>query len=47
VHAWVLAREPFSVRNGMATANGRLRRSAIGDAYAAQIADLYQSTTRQ
>jgi long-subunit acyl-CoA synthetase (AMP-forming) len=33
VHQWVRAREPFSAANGLATANGRLRRAAILLAY--------------
>lgn len=33
VHQWVRAREPFTDANGMATANGRLRRAAILQAY--------------
>jgi long-subunit acyl-CoA synthetase (AMP-forming) len=42
VHAWVPAHEPFSVTNGMATANGRPRRTAVWDAYADQIEALYR-----
>jgi long-subunit acyl-CoA synthetase (AMP-forming) len=33
VHQWVRAREPFTAANGLATANGRLRRAAILQAY--------------
>ena len=40
---WIRAPNPFSVENGMSTANGRLRREAIFDAYAAQINALYDS----
>lgn len=42
VRAWVRARDPFSVQNGMSTSNGRLRRTSIYDAYADQIATIYQ-----
>ncbi len=41
VHAWVPAREPFSVTNGMATGNGRPRRRAIWNAHAEHIEALY------
>ncbi|MDR2013406.1 MAG: AMP-binding protein [Rhodanobacter sp.] len=37
VHAWIRATEPFNVANGLATANGRLRRDAIFAAYAERI----------
>jgi len=41
VHDWIAAREPFTPANGMSTANGRLRRAVIGQAYAARIAAVY------
>ena len=33
VHRWVRAREPFTAANGLATANGRLRRAALLETY--------------
>lgn len=42
VRAWIPAREPFTLGNGMSTPNGRLRRSCIFNAYADQIDALYQ-----
>jgi len=41
VRAWLPA-EPFTLSNGMLTANGRLRRTSIFVAYAARIDGLYQ-----
>jgi len=41
VRAWVPAGEPFTVANGMCTANGRPRRAAIGRHYAEHIAAVY------
>ncbi len=43
VGAWVCAEEPFSPRNAMATANGRLRRDEILRTYAAEIDAFYQT----
>lgn len=43
VHDWIAAQEPFTPANGMSTANGRLRRSVIGQAYAERIAAVYPS----
>ena len=43
VQRWISAAEPFTPRNGLSTANGRLRRTAILGRYAAQIDALYQS----
>ena len=42
VQAWIPAKAPFTPGNGMATANGRLRRSGILGAHAEQIETLYQ-----
>jgi long-chain acyl-CoA synthetase len=42
VRGWIPATEPFTANNGMSTANGRLRRTAILGRYAAQIDALYQ-----
>jgi long-subunit acyl-CoA synthetase (AMP-forming) len=39
--AWVRAAEPFGAANGLATANGRLRRDAIFAAYAERIGAHY------
>ncbi|MEC7473306.1 MAG: long-chain acyl-CoA synthetase, partial [Pseudomonadota bacterium] len=33
VHHWLRAAEPFSAGNGLATANGRLRRNALFNHY--------------
>lgn len=41
VHAWIPAVAPFTPANGMATPNGRLRRSGIFLAHAKQIETLY------
>ncbi len=41
VKAWIFSTEFFSTRNGLATANGRLRRNCIFDRYAHDIDDLY------
>jgi len=41
VGAWIHAEEPFSLRNGFATANGRLRRDEIFRAYSAELDALY------
>jgi len=41
VHEWIAAHEPFTPANGMSTANGRLRRSVIGQTYAERIAAVY------
>jgi hypothetical protein len=37
VRIWIRADEPFGTANGLATANGRLRRDAIFAAYAQRI----------
>lgn len=42
VQAWVAAKAPFTPANGMATANGRLRRAGILSAHAEQLETLYQ-----
>ena len=42
VRAWIPATTPFTPANGMATPNGRLRRSGIFGAHAEQIETLYQ-----
>ena len=43
IQAWIPATSPFTAANGMATANGRLRRNSIFDCHAKQIETLYQS----
>ena len=43
IGAWVCAEEPFSPRNALATANGRLRRDEIFRTYAAEIDAFYQT----
>jgi long-chain acyl-CoA synthetase len=42
VRSWISATEPFTANNGLSTANGRLRRTAIFSQYASQIDSLYQ-----
>lgn len=42
VRSWIAATDPFTANNGMSTANGRLRRTAIFNQYASQIDSLYQ-----
>jgi long-subunit acyl-CoA synthetase (AMP-forming) len=41
VRRWVLASEPFCMANGMTTANGRLRRRVIQEAFRNEIEDCY------
>jgi long-chain acyl-CoA synthetase len=41
VRKWMVAPEPFTVENGLLTANRKLRRQAIEQAYAEQIDGLY------
>jgi long-subunit acyl-CoA synthetase (AMP-forming) len=41
VGRWIVADEAFSPMNGMATANGRLRRDAIFERYRARLDGLY------
>ncbi len=41
VGTWIQAQEPFSVENGMLTANGRIRRDRILACYAEQINFIY------
>ena len=43
---WVRALEPFSARNGLATANGRVRRDRVFVCYAARLAALYPEVAR-
>jgi long-subunit acyl-CoA synthetase (AMP-forming) len=43
---WVRATEPFGVRNGLGTANGRLRRDRVALCYAARLAALYPDPGR-
>jgi long-chain acyl-CoA synthetase len=42
IRAFHVVREPFSVENGLLTANGKLRREAIAGRYSAEIERLYQ-----
>ena len=44
IGCWILAEEPWTVGNGLATANGRPRREAILAAYASRIEPLYART---
>jgi long-subunit acyl-CoA synthetase (AMP-forming) len=41
IRAYCIAREPFTLSNGLATANGRPKRAAILQSYATQIQALY------
>ncbi len=40
VHHWLRAEQPFSAANGLATANGRLRRAALCQHYQSAIDEL-------
>jgi long-chain acyl-CoA synthetase len=42
VHAYDVADEPFSIENGLLTANGKLKREAISERYQAAIERLYK-----
>ena len=42
VRAFVVRNEPFSIDNGMLTANGKLRRDLIADRMKAEIEDMYR-----
>jgi long-chain acyl-CoA synthetase len=42
VHAFSVLEEPFSIENGLLTANGKLKRGAILSHYAARIEELYR-----
>jgi long-subunit acyl-CoA synthetase (AMP-forming) len=42
VRAWIEADEPFTAANGLATANGRIRRDVIGARYGTQLDQLYE-----
>ena len=42
IRTWIPAKAPFTPANGMATANGRLRRGDIFAAHAEQLENLYQ-----
>ena len=43
VHAFHLSREPFSIENGLLTANGKLKRDAIAAHFQEPIEELYRS----
>ena len=45
IRAWVRADSPFCPANGFLTANGRLSRAAIGEAYREAIDHCYQEET--
>lgn len=47
IEAWTRASEGFTVANGLATANGRMRRSAIYARYRASITALYDRAARR
>jgi hypothetical protein len=45
IAVWMRADAPFSVANGLATANGRTRRDAVWQRYGAQLESLYEDST--
>ena len=45
IQGWLWVAEPFTSSNGLATANGRLRRDVIGTRYATALEQLYQART--
>jgi long-chain acyl-CoA synthetase len=45
VHAFHLSKEPFTIENGLLTANGKLRRDAIAARYRQEIEGLYQKAS--
>lgn len=47
IRRWLRATAPFTPVNGQATANGRLRRQAILDAYGARLDALYATTAKE
>jgi long-subunit acyl-CoA synthetase (AMP-forming) len=42
IRAFYVRREPFSIENGLLTANGKLKREAIATQLKAQIEEMYQ-----
>ena len=42
IRCWVRACQPFTALNGLATANGRIRRAAVAERYAAPLNALYE-----
>ena len=46
VGGWVRACEPFTASNGLATANGRIRRDALHARYAVRLSALYEQAQR-
>jgi long-chain acyl-CoA synthetase len=42
IHGFHIAAEPFSIENGLLAANGKLRRIAIAERFAAEIEQIYQ-----
>jgi long-subunit acyl-CoA synthetase (AMP-forming) len=45
IRFWIRVAEPFTPRNGLATANGRIRRDAVSERYADQLIALYDAST--
>jgi long-chain acyl-CoA synthetase len=45
VHAFHLSKEPFTIENGLLTANGKLRRDAIAARYRQEIEAMYQKAS--
>lgn len=46
IRSYYLHREPFSIENGLLTANGKLRREAIGSKFQSEMDSLYAPPTR-
>ena len=42
IHGFHIVAEPFSIENGLLAANGKLRRTAIAERFAAEIEQIYQ-----
>jgi long-subunit acyl-CoA synthetase (AMP-forming) len=43
IRFWIRAAEPFTARNGLATANGRIRRDVVSERYADRLNALYDT----
>ena len=45
VRAFQIVSEPFGIESGLVTSNGKLKRDAIADRYAAEIEAMYAKKT--
>jgi long-chain acyl-CoA synthetase len=45
IRAFQVLSEPFTIENGMLTANGKLKRNVIAKHYAAKIDEMYEKKT--